>query len=253
MRCLHEAELHTDNCFVTLTYDPDHLRDHSLHVDDLQRFWKRLRKEIHPHRLRYYACGEYGELNARPHYHALIFGYRFPDERYSHTRNGFRLNISNTLDRIWGQGNCFIGEVSFDSAAYVSRYITKKLLGATEEELQAHYQGREPEFVVMSRKPGIAAGWFDKYVGDVYPQDYTIVNGQKCRPPRYYDKIFDGRNPDGFETIKDARRARSREMVPKHLRLQGRISQVEDSDPYERLPVKETVTKAKLSLKKREI
>ena len=72
---------------------------------------------------------------------------------------------------------------------------------------EEHYKGREPEYVVMSRRPGIGRGWLEKFTSDVYPHDYVVIrNGIKCRPPRYYDKVYDEIDPDGMSTIKYRRK-----------------------------------------------
>lgn len=45
MRCVHEASLHLDNCFITLTYNDQHIpSDAGLRLRDYQLFMKRLRK-----------------------------------------------------------------------------------------------------------------------------------------------------------------------------------------------------------------
>ncbi len=82
MRCMHEAQLHENNCFITLTYDNTHLpSDGSLHYKDFQLFIKRLRKKFGNTRIRYYMAGEYGENFGRPHFHACIFGHDFHDKK----------------------------------------------------------------------------------------------------------------------------------------------------------------------------
>ena len=78
-RCVMESKLHKENCFITLTYNDEHLpSDLSLQKDDFTKFIKRLRKNTGD-KIRYYACGEYGDLYQRPHFHACLFGYR-PDD-----------------------------------------------------------------------------------------------------------------------------------------------------------------------------
>ena len=42
---------------------------------------KRLRDRVGYGRFRFYACGEYGETTNRPHYHAILFNYDFPDKQ----------------------------------------------------------------------------------------------------------------------------------------------------------------------------
>lgn len=45
MRMMHEASLHEENCFLTLTYDEENIPpDHSLKVEHFQKFMKRLRR-----------------------------------------------------------------------------------------------------------------------------------------------------------------------------------------------------------------
>lgn len=189
MRCVHEASLYDNNCFITLTYDDEHLpEDRSLHKRDFQLFMKRLRKRFPDERIRYYHCGEYGSKNLRPHYHSLLFNFDFPDKRIWSQRLGNTLWRSMILEDLWPCGFSTIGEVSFESAAYVARYIMKKQLGP---EAEAFYKGRQPEYTTMSRKPGIGFGWISNNFSDVYPQDRVILRGgRSMRPARYYDKVF---------------------------------------------------------------
>jgi hypothetical protein len=217
MRCMHEKRLHEHNAFVTLTYDNEHLPlGGTLVKRDLQLFMKRLRKERGPG-VRFYACGEYGDVNFRPHYHVLLFNCRFPDRlRYSQNRRGEVYYTSQELRSIWFQGHNVIGDVSFDSAAYVARYIMKKALGkvpADHYDVQGAYGEvfrRIPEFTVMSRKPGIGSGWFDKFGAETYALDSCIINGHEVRPPRFYDTRQEGIDPDGMAVLKSVRRKKAR-------------------------------------------
>jgi hypothetical protein len=128
IRCVHEAYGHEDNAFITLTYAPEHLpHDVSLNISHFQKFMKRLRKAISPKLVRFFHCGEYGELNQRPHYHACLFGYDFPDKVLYTIRDECRLYRSPMLEKLWPMGFATVGDVTFESAAYVARYITKKL------------------------------------------------------------------------------------------------------------------------------
>ena len=149
IRCVHEASMHQDNSFITLTYNDEHLPENGQLVKkDFQKFMKRLRKKCG--KVRYYQCGEYGsqyddqgnkitdslnrELLGRPHFHACLFGLDFPDKELWTVRNGINLYRSPTLEKIWKKGYSSIGNVTFESAAYVARYITKKLNGDKEKE-----------------------------------------------------------------------------------------------------------------------
>ena len=186
IRCVHEASLHDENCVLTLTYDDDHLpADGSVDVTEFQRFMKRLRKHFTGQKIRFLHCGEYGDEGGRPHYHACIFGINFDDKKFhKKSAKGDRLYTSETLQKLWPFGFCLIGSLTFESAAYVARYITKKITGDKAEE---HYQGRKPEYITMSRRPGLAKGWLEKYKTDVYPDDFVVINGKKIGVPKFYD------------------------------------------------------------------
>lgn len=191
MRCTHEASLHKENCFLTLTYDNYNCPpDGSLNLTDIQLFMKRLRKRFSDKKIRFFQCGEYGELHDRPHHHVILFGLDFHDKELCEiVHGGIPLYKSATLANIWPFGLHRIGGVTFESTAYVARYVMKKITG---DEAEEHYQGRKPEYITMSRRPGIGHDWLLKYKDDVYPHDYVVIrNGIKCKPPSYYDKIFD--------------------------------------------------------------
>ncbi len=178
VRCVHEASLHDENCFITLTFNNHYLDPiGSLDKRTFQLFMKRLRKEIAPGKVRFFHCGEYGSKMKRPHHHACLFGFDFPDKWLFDTREGVDLYRSPMLERLWPFGFSTIGEVTFESAAYVARYISKKING---ELAPAHYARVDhktgemfsilPEYITMSLRPGIAGAWFDKFEGDVFPR-----------------------------------------------------------------------------------
>jgi hypothetical protein len=248
IRCMHEAQMHTENCFITLTYDNAHLpSDRSLHYRDFQLFIKRLRKRYPGRRIRYYMAGEYGEKLGRPHWHACIFGLDFHDQKlWERTPAGSLLYRSQELELLWPFGYSTIGRVTFESAAYVARYIMKKVTGKNAVE---HYQeidpdtgeitNRTPEFTKMSLKPGIGYEWYKQYTSDVYPHDYVVVRGKKVKPPKYYDKKYKIDNPYEFDELL-------------YIREKSAKLNYADNTP-ERLLVKEQVTQAKLQKLKRNL
>jgi len=197
IRCVHEAQMHDANSFITLTYDQEHLPpDGSLNLREFQLFMKKLRKFL-GFPIRFFHCGEYGDKQGRPHYHALIFGYDFPDKTVWDRRDEIILYRSKTLEKLWPIGFSTIGEVTFESAAYCARYIMKKITGQSAWE---HYTTwdpdtgevlatRTPEYTTMSRggkdgQGGIGRSWLDKYEHDVYPSDEVIMRGRSMRPPQ---------------------------------------------------------------------
>lgn len=109
---------------------------------------------------------------------------------------------SETLEKLWPLGFSTIGEVTFESAAYVARYIMKKVNG---EKAEAHYGGRKPEYTTMSRRPGIGKAWYEKYKDEVYDNDSVIVNRHEQRPPKFYDTQFELTNPEEFREVKNRR------------------------------------------------
>ena len=166
IRCVHEASFFSANCFITLTYSPESLpSDNSVHVDHMQDFWKRFREAIYPEKIRYMYCGEYGGKTERPHYHAIVFGYDFPDKYpFYRSKSGFQVYRSPLLEKLWDFGISSIGSFSFQSAGYVARYVMKKWYGKDADE---HYKGRISEFLKMSLRPGIGNDWIEKYWKDV--------------------------------------------------------------------------------------
>lgn len=237
VRCMHEASLHAENCFVTLTYAPEHLPiDKSLDLSDYQKFMKRLRKRFGPN-IRFYHCGEYGENTGRPHYHAILFGFDFPDKKLHTVRNGYPVWTSEILTEVWGLGLCEIGTVTFESAAYVARYIMKKVNGDKADERYFDPSTGvylKPEYTTMSRRPGIGADWYDMYSSDVYPHDRVIIEGKRVRPPRYYDERLRMDDEYVYDEIKFKRFCDMKKAI--------------DDNTADRLKVKERVQE--LALKK---
>lgn len=229
IRCVKESQMHLQNSFITLTYSDDQLiyggAEHAiLYPRHLELFWKRLRKEIGP--FRYFACGEYGEKTKRPHYHACLFGHDFQDKTIYSKNYGITIYQSQQLDTIWTHGDCKIGEVNFETAAYVARYIMKKRLGQEAEKNQS--EGIEPEFVRMSRRPGIGSTWLDEFQNDVFPRDYVVIrNGIKCLPPKYFSRKYFASHPIAEQEILERRKIKSynhlKNQTPERLSTRERI------------------------------
>jgi len=197
MRMMHEASLHDDNVFLTLTYDDVHLPPRgSLVKRHFQDFIRRLRKR-HTERISYFHCGEYGDQGGRPHYHAILFGVDFADrEPWATSGAGHAQFTSPFLSTMWEHGLATFGSVTFESAGYCARYCLKKVNGDRAEE---HYRRVDPEsgevywltpeYATMSLKPGIGKRWFEKYGNEVANYDGCVVNGRMTGSPRYYDKL----------------------------------------------------------------
>lgn len=244
VRLVHERKSHEFASFLTLTYSDEFLpKDGSLSVLDCQLFLKRLRSRLSPRRIRFFLCGEYGEETRRPHYHAILFGYDFPDKKLFSRGKGRSLFVSSELLDVWGKGHCSIGDVTFESACYVANYATKKITG---EKAEAFYGGRKPEFVLMSRRPGIGRSWIEEFWSDVYPSDEVIVRGVEARPPRYYDNVIKEMGPALLDGVKVKREVAAGKLET--VMLKGRRFRVRQDHPY-RLDVKRRIAEAKFALK----
>lgn len=225
IRCVHESLMFLNNCFITLTFDEENIdANESLVKSDFQKFMKRLRKKnngfeqvktkkgsIEP--IRYFHCGEYGIKLSRPHHHACIFNFDFRDKKLYTIRDEVRLYRSEEFEELWPFGFSTIGDVTYESAAYCARYITKKITGKKAEQ---HYRKIDTntgeikkiqsEYITSSRRPGIGKTWYDKYKTDVYPKDFTTIKGKKLRSPGYYDKLYETENKESLDKIKRKRK-----------------------------------------------
>ena len=227
-RCVHESKMHKQNCFITLTYDNAWLpSDGSLDVRHFQLFMKRLRvslDRVAGIKLRFYACGEYGDLNKRPHYHALLFGFDFPDKKFYSEGNGYKLYTSKILDGIWGYGDCKIGDLTFETAMYVAKYCLKKVDGAQREaghylvyDIDGVVTERHPEFAVMSRRPGIGTPYYEMFGHEIRYHDSIVLNGREGPSIRYYDLKHEAIDGHGFEKLKKGRRLEARSDFQRFL------------------------------------
>lgn len=239
-RCLMELEYHAESWFITLTYDDDHvpwtecthpetgeiIEHQTLVKKDFQDFMKRLRKNYsvkYPdaEKLRFYACGEYGSQTFRPHFHAIIFGLHLDDlVPYGTNAQGDPLYNSQFISECWhNNGYAVIGQVTWETCAYVARYIMKKLKGDAAEFYELN--NITPEFTLMSRRPGIAYQWYEDHP-DIYSYDLislkTPKGGKLIKPPRYFDRLYDVTYPSDMARIKEARKSFAKQDTLAKLR-----------------------------------
>ncbi len=225
VRCHHEASLHKQKCFLTLTYNEEHLPENgSIEKRIMQLFIKRLRKK-YGNGIRYLLCGEYGSKLMRPHYHVLLFGHNFKDQILWQVQNGQEHYRSAELEELWknpetnkSYGFSTVGALTFESAAYVARYITKKITGVLSEKHYEHINihtgevtNRLPEFITMSRRPGIGKKYYDLHKEDFFnPETDGVLmkSGNKIlkvKTPRYYEKMYDIEEPEKLKLIHQRR------------------------------------------------
>lgn len=253
IRCFFEAKQWEHNYFVTLTYDPKfvplvpHIKvdtetgevlDDGLVMtlvpDHLKNFIKRLRRNFEYEKnhtgVRFFACGEYGPLNARPHYHLILFNCPLDDLVVDKHENGYTYYRSAFVEKAWsnhkkGQPREQIGFVSvtsfsFETAAYVARYMLKKHKGKDNTFYEEN--GIYPEFTRCSRRPGLAYQYFAVNKDMIYDFDQVVfTNGSgtpmKVQPPKYFDRLFDIDNPEEMVTIKDRRKRVAERSMTRQL------------------------------------
>lgn len=243
-RCMLEMKEHEENWFITLTYDDDHLPVcevfdpdtgecfdfGTLCKRDLQLFWKRLRKAIEPQRIRYYACGEYGDHTFRPHYHAIVFGLHLEDLEYWQFDGRFTYYTSQFLADTWQNGRVIVAQATWETAAYTARYVMKKAKDNGKYITDEYCI--EPEFVTMSRggsSPsgenlgGIGKQYFVDHGKELFEYDRIYVDtGKQSKdftPPRYYKRLLDQIDPE------EARRRSERRMEIATAKLMAKRKQ----------------------------
>lgn len=192
LRNIMELQDHKYATFATLTYRPETLPA-TLNKKHLSGFIKRLRAAISrapvggaaappcPPKIRFFAAGEYGEQNKRPHYHAILYGVH-PDLH------------NNTINESWGLGRVKNLPVTGGAIGYVAGYCAEKYdsWGVNAEPEQIDYDTGEvyrwqPPFKLMSRRPGIGAN--ARRHAESW-RSFAILNGSPIPVPRYYHNTW---------------------------------------------------------------
>lgn len=181
-RLMEEEKVSSSAHFVTLTYNTDHvpISDHgfmTLRPSDLTLYWKRLRKLTH-NKIKYYAVGEYGTDNKRPHYHAIVFNVPDPEMFFK----AWQIDGKSL-------GNVHVGKVTTSSVAYTMKYIDKPgTIGKFGRD------DRIPEFSRQSNGLGksyITEATKKFHTDDLSRMYVTKLSGHKVAIPKYYrEKII---------------------------------------------------------------
>lgn len=224
-----ESKCHLQNWFVTLTYDENNMvkKDHfedkngitwydeewngTLQGKDFTAFMKELRqimkREYNEDGIRFMGCGEYGEENQRPHYHLILFGLNLPADTFFEPRiiNKETYYRNKIIERAWNKGISNISEASWNNIAYTARYITKKINGKLSDEYY-NSKGQDKEFMRSSRMGGIGKPYYDLHKDKIYENDEIIITNKtgtiSCRPPKYFDYLYEKENPKRMKEIK---------------------------------------------------
>ena len=247
IRMYHESQMHEGNSFITLTYADKYLPpNQSLELAHFQKFMKRLRKNLGT-RIRFFHAGEYGgekgEPIGRPHYHAIIFGHDFTDDREPAMKGnqGHTFYRSPELEKAWPFGFSTIGDVTPETCGYVAKYMFKKMVGDLAETHYARIDQETGEmkpvtheYATMSRMPGLGYSFFQKYWKDIYAIDACVIKGKENPVPRYYDRLLERKDPELLAQVQEARE------------VDGNRPNVIANKTDQRLADRETFTKSKL-------
>lgn len=209
---------------------------------DLTLFMKRLRKawsEKGYTGIRFYACGEYGSKQYRPHYHLILFNCPVDDMELDTDKSQceFPQWKSKEIEELWGKGRCRFSDVNFETCAYVARYMTKKIKGK-HANLYYWFAGIEPEFSRMSRRPGIGRDFYELKKEILRNDDNIIIPGKGgiatvVRPPKYYDRLFDVDYPEDKEA-RSTRRRLAAESAKRVKMLKTSLTEAEQNALEER-------------------
>ena len=216
-RMVLESLTRSPSWFITLTYNDFNLPLSSeglptLRRRDFQLFMKRLRSRLNYEygydiEFTFYYCGEYGSNYSRPHYHFCVFGLPLTDLKYRGNKNGFPTYQSPLIDECWNNGFCTVNEFSWETGAYVARYMLKKQKGS--DSLVYTQNGISPEFCGSSRNPAIGKSYFYDNYKQIYEDGYIIIphkSGITHSPiPKYFDKLLEKEDPAYFNYIKKKR------------------------------------------------
>lgn len=217
------------NYFVTITYDDEHLpmleeietKDGITYTKTEE--WKgvlipqHLQKFIHDIRqyykrkynhdgIKYLSCGEYGTKNGRPHYHIIFFNLPLETEKFYNTKliEHNYYSQHETIEKYWKRGFSYVGTANWNTIAYVSRYVTKKLYGNNAEDERAQ-KGQIPEFIRMSK--GIGKQYWEENKEKILQTDTITIRNTKgvyqTKPPRYFYRLLEKENSEMYKTIKE--------------------------------------------------
>jgi hypothetical protein len=239
LRMANEAKMHEQNCFITLTFEDEHLPKHgSLRLEDPQKFLKRLRKYLEkdwhmvdgvktskiPCKIKYFYCGEYGDQHQRPHYHLCIFGWAPHDMQiFSQKKSGDQFT-SQTIAKIWTQGFHTVSDFTDATGAYTAYYMVKENIffdltpydaidPDTGEEIK-----RMPPFQRMSRRPGLGTTFYHKYKEEII-NNGSYINGQSVPVPQAYLNILRKEDEEKYKVLKTNRENKSIQLAKQNPHL----------------------------------
>lgn len=202
-RIYHESQMWDRNSFLTLTYNEENYPDDGkINKKDIQNFINRLRKSTN-RKIRYFACGEYGEQTRRAHYHAIIFNEDFLSSRHQYDISDGVYGNSHLERQLWQKGRVTISPFNHARAKYTAGYVTKKI-------------NDTDTFSLMSCRPPLGKTWVQKYHDNIRRNETIIIDGNPYPIPRVYLTWLKG--VEEFDHIKENLRKNAQSLTDQKLR-----------------------------------
>lgn len=267
VRCMHEAQMHENNIFLTLTYSDEYLKSSKLIYKDFQDFMKRLRK-TNPHlEIGMFVTGEYGgppkllpngkmSKGYRPHWHAIIFNYQPTDGIHDDSNHrGDKIYTSKTLQELWPWGDANYGSVTLESAGYCARYAAKKLV---------HGKDQDHDYKPISKKSSkhaIGKKFLEKYWKSIFNLGKVIIikpDGScfETSIPRYYEKWLQKNEPEAWAVYNaDVKLKRTKKASEKaeEERLQELTTNLQRTANHKPLQITKHKTREKIIAQKQKM
>lgn len=212
LRARHEMSDHSENCFLTLTYNDESLPSWVVLQAPFQRFIHELRRHIKK-KVSYMVSHEYGSQFFRPHHHAIIFGYDPKDQKFlRNTRSGHKLFTSPEIEKLWPHGFHSIGQANEKTAYYIASYALKG----------KSHQITLPQGEIVNVKDSFKSSVRPAIGRNYFYRNYNSLIHSKTRLPRYYCKLLSRIDSELFRKYEDNSQSKIRnrsaqELLAKHV------------------------------------
>lgn len=208
---------------------PDHL---TKFIHDIRQYFYRKNGLKNT---KYLACGEYGTENGRPHYHIIFFGLPLNAEDFYNTKIIDKNYFSQhkLIEKYWDRGFSYVSTATWNTIAYVSRYVTKKLYGNNADDERAQ-KGQIPEFIRMSK--GIAKEYWEKNKDSILKTDSITIRNAKgvhqTKPPRYFYRLLEKEDREMYQEIKNRHIEQNKhaQKVKDTQHTYGRLGELENQE-----------------------
>ena len=252
IKLINEAKYHKKACFITLTFDNKILLDknskarkkygaHPKFVfnteyskEYFKKFIKRLRKKLEPKKITYFKVAEYGELNKRPHYHCIIFGENFEQDRKEMqvSKSGHIQYNSQILEELWACGRTSVQDINSNNIIYISQYAIKK------------YKKKDDQYkekISFSNRSKMNIKWARRNYKEIIKGYIEDTDGKKYRVPESYKKMLKNSEEEIYK----------RTWRKYEENIMDRLNNISNNDLIKQQKIKEEIRRRRNDSKKR--